>query len=103
MSALVAIFAQIGGITVTCQTLQTLAAQFNCLPPSSQLPALIYLATQILANGPGSTQVFSGPFGGVTPNFTPSVSTALLVDTTIPNDFAFWAWANNTWTELISQ
>lgn len=81
MGALISIFAKIAGITVNCSTLEVLAAEYNCLPPQAQLPALIYLATQILANGggggggTGDVVLFSSGGLGTPPPFTPTINT----------------------------
>lgn len=80
MGVLISLFAQIADVQLTCQNLQTLAAQYACLPPQSQLPALIYLAAQILAEGggvgigAGEVVTFSSGGVGTPPPFTPVVS-----------------------------
>ena len=102
MAALVAVFAQIAGISVNCATLQTLAAQYNCLPRQAQLPALIYLASQIVAAQivpAGSGFAFQG-IGN--PSFTPSQPVAFYVDNTIPAQPAFWNWNGTSWNLFIA-
>lgn len=103
MAVLIALFAQIAGVTVTCQSLQTLAAQYNCLQSQQQLPALIYLASQIIANQApaGAGFVFQGQ-GSPVGVITPSSSAAVYFDNTVPTEPAMWSWSNNTWTEVLS-
>src|SRR5271165_1703705 len=95
MACLIAIFAQIAGISVTCAELQSLAAQFNCLQRQTQLPALIYLATQIIANQPPAGAGFVFPaYGGNPPAFTPSTAAARGVG---QNTGRQWQWIDGTW------
>ena len=85
MACLIAIFAQIAGISVTCAELQSLSAQFNCLQRQTQLPALIYLAQQIVANQPplgaGWIMNFTSNGTGAPPAFTPQSGAGMAYDT----------------------
>jgi hypothetical protein len=81
MGVLITIFAELANMPITCQTLQTYAAQFSCLPPGLQLPALIYLASEILAaggsgggGGTGDVVTFSSGGLGTPPPFAPQVN-----------------------------
>ena len=47
---LISLFANIAGVSVDCPTLNALAQQYACIPPQNQLPALLYLAVQIVNN-----------------------------------------------------
>jgi hypothetical protein len=100
MGVLISLFAQIADVQLTCQSLATLAAQYSCLPPQLQLPALIYLATQIIEGVTlENIQVFS-TVG--TPTFSPPVSVAIALDnTTIPGQVAAWVWQNSVWTQFL--
>src|ERR1700691_1542425 len=60
MDILIGLFQQIAGVNYTCQQLEALALQYACIPRPLQLPALIYLATQILA---ASGIQIPGPIG----------------------------------------
>lgn len=80
MGVLITIFAEIAGMTISCETLEAAAAQYSCLPRQAQLPSLIYLATQIVQNGStggggsgGVGNLFVGNFGGFPPSFTPVI------------------------------
>jgi hypothetical protein len=79
MGVLISLFAQIANVQLTCQSLQALAAQYACLPPQSQLPALIYLASQIVAQGgtgtgAGEVVTFNSGGLGTPPPFTPQIN-----------------------------
>jgi hypothetical protein len=100
MAALVYIFGTLAGMQLTCDQLEAAAATYACLPRATQLPALIYLASQIIANGGtgggGATQVFSGNYGGYPnlPPFSPTVSAAIAIDTVDGNQTQ---WYNGSW------
>jgi hypothetical protein len=104
--ALVGIFAQIAGMTtpLTCAQVEALAANYQCLERRQQLPALIALAAQILAQGgvvppptPGfGQQIFAGNWNGFpnVPTLVPPVAAAIAFDV---SDGSVWNWWNNGW------
>lgn len=93
MSALVAIFAQIAGMPIDCATLATAAGQYACLSRQMQLPALIYLASQILNLGV-NPQIFEGHYGGNAPPFSPVTPAGMAFDQDTGN---VWNWYSNQW------
>ena len=96
MAVLIALFAKLAGVTVDCPTLEALASQYNCLPRQVQLPALIYLASQIVALVPaGGGFVFAGYYGGNPPPFSPLSPSAIATDTSAGN--RQWTWLNGVW------
>lgn len=108
MGVLISLFAQIANVQLTCASLQTLAAQYACLPPQLQLPALIYLATLIqsqggVSGGAGEVVTFSSGGLGTPPPFTPTVSAtqfagvstgAIATDTSTGQQ---WVFLNGAW------
>ena len=101
MAALVYLFGKIAGVT-NCNDILAGAQTMTCLDRQQQLPALIWLALQILNAGggmgppgpPGPASVFSGAYGGSPPNFTPTSSGAIAFDT---DTGQMWSWYNNQW------
>lgn len=97
MSVLIALVANWSGQTLTCQALQTLAAQFSCLPPNQQLPALIALMNEVVSAQivpPSAGFVYEGNYGGNPPPFTPQNGSGVATDTSTGQ---FWVWWNNQW------
>ena len=89
MPILIALFAKIAGVTMDCPTLESLAAQYNCLPRQNQLPALIYLATQILAAVPPPDYInYAGP-----PTQNPPAVQNIVVDVNGQQ----WQYFGNQW------
>jgi len=79
---------------VDCPTLSTLAAQYNCLPRQTQLPALIYLATQILENPAGSAPDFINYAG------PPLANPPALQNVVIDSNGVLWAFYGNAWNKV---
>jgi hypothetical protein len=98
MAVLIALFAQIAGVTVTCASLEALAAQFNCLPRQTQLPALIYLATQIVQNGAAPPLVDSIPYPGP-PTVAPGVvvNNVALLSVVVDSNYQQWQYGPLGW------
>ena len=71
---------------------------FKCLAPETLLEIQVMLLCQVLngAGGGGSSGggVFSGNYAGGQPNFTPTTTTAIAIDT---SNGTQWNWYNNTW------
>ena len=85
---------------ITQDQIAVLIADSACInsfiPPGFQLAALIYLASQIVANGgtgTGSGATFDNYAGGA-PTFTPASGTGLAVDT---SDGTLWEYYNGAW------
>lgn len=102
MAALIAVFSRLANLPVDCATLNANAAAFACIERQNQLPALIYLATQIVppiipANGGFTFSGLGSPVGVVFPQ-TPA---AQYLDYTNPNFPVVWYWSNNVWTIYI--
>jgi hypothetical protein len=108
MAALVFLFGKLAGVT-DCPTIAAGAAQYSCLSRQEQLPALIFLATQILANlptiatgpqgpagangaagAPGPVLTFSGNYAGIAPPFTPTLAVGQMA-------FAYDTSTNTPW------
>ena len=66
----------------------------SCIPPGFQLAVLIYLASQIAANGGTGSGATFADYGGGAPTFTPSAGTGLAVDT---SDGTLWEYYNGAW------
>lgn len=107
MGALIALFVKLTGQPMTCAALESLAAQYACVERTLQLPALIALAVQILANGGGGGGGFGQQvFGGIgPPTITPpaSIPWAVYIDDTLPTSQGFWLWDGTSWNCLILQ
>lgn len=107
MDVLIGLFQQIAGVNYTCAQLSALAAQYACMPRALQLPALIYLATLIVANGPsggGGGSILSGigpPQIQGEAIASPPVANAIYSDITIPSSPNVYIWANGQWVEVI--
>ena len=94
MPVLISIFANISGMSTEVSDLVDGAKCYNqCIPEGMQLPVLIYLANEILISGGvgGGAQVFSGSGA---PTLTPTVSSALYVDT---DTGQIWQWYSSAW------
>jgi len=78
---------------------QSLVNQANCIlcgvPQGMYLPILIALMCQIQAQGTGGGgAVFAGNYAGGQPNFTPTTSAAIAIDT---SNGTQWDWYSNAW------
>jgi len=104
MLMLVWLFGQIAGVT-DCQTILNGAQTMACISRPQQLPALIWLAYQILnAKTAATASVFMGNYGGSPPPFTPIVNnatiagagqtTAIALDTSTGQ---LWSYFNGVW------
>jgi hypothetical protein len=109
MAALVFLFAKIAGVT-DCNSIAAGAQTVSCLTRQQQLPALIWLASQILANipviatgpqgpagAPGPVLTFSGNYGGNPPPFTPTVSAGQLAIAYDSSTNQPWFFVNGAW------
>lgn len=99
---LIAIFAQIAGMSLDAQMLVRQATCLSCVPPSLQMPVLISIAQQILAgqSTAGSACLLAGAGAPVA---APPCTVAIYFDTTNAN-FGMYVWVQTlaTWTELIA-
>jgi hypothetical protein len=101
MAALVYLFGKIAGVT-NCNDILAGAQTITCLDRQQQLPAIIWLALQILNAGGGMgppgpmgpASVFSGAYGGSAPPFTPSTGAAIAFDT---GTGQMWSFYNSQW------
>ena len=122
MAALVYLFGKLAGVT-DCATIAEGAAQYSCLSRQEQLLALIFLATQILAqakmgtpgptgpqgpagaNGPPGATGPAGPlvmynlnFAGQLPNFIPPVVAGQLAINYDPSSGQLSYYSAGAWT-----
>ena len=116
MAALVYLFGKLAGVT-DCPTIAAGAAQYSCLSRQDQLPALIFLATQILAKatmgtpgptgpqGPAGANGPAGPlvmynlnFSGQLPNFIPPVMSGQLAINYDPSSGQLSYYSAGAWT-----
>ena len=91
----------INGVPMVCNPRELVNAArcfYTCLSVP-QLDAIeTYLVCQIASGGggiPGSTQVFSGNYGGIAPEITPTTPAAVAYDLDSP--FNFWTWNGTAW------
>jgi hypothetical protein len=98
MGVIISLLAQIANVQLTCQNLQTMAAQYACLPPQSQLPAVIYLLTLIQSQGVTLQVVNTVGF----PNFTPQAAVLAVDDTTYPGDVVIYYGFQGNWDVVIA-
>lgn len=86
-------------MAISCDpnSLAQAAKCFKCLSPATLKEVKVYLLCQIVANGGtsgGTAQVFSDNYAGGQPNFTPTTSTAIAIDT---SNGTQWNWYSNAW------
>lgn len=104
MAVLIAIFGQLSGLPMTCESLQALAEQWACIPRDLQLAALIGLAVTMQPNT-GQIQVFQGTGDPTTQApviATPNIAPAIYIDVTTPTQVAIWNWNGQIWNEFIA-
>lgn len=103
MSALIAVFYKLAGVSMDCATLNANAAQFACLPRQAQLPALIYLANLIVTSqiAPAGSGFVFGGIGSPVGVIFPVAPAAVYFDNTIPASPNMWSWNGSSWTEII--
>jgi hypothetical protein len=89
MSVLVAQFAQLANMSISCEALEAAAAQYGCLSRQAQLPALIYLVTQITATVPPDYIDYPGP---------PTVNPPALQNIVVDVNGQQWQFFNNAWS-----
>ena len=99
MANVIALLAELTGQTMTCDQLKANAAEFNCLSPNAQLPAVIYLLSQIVSSqiapsGAGYVFEFSSSGSGSPPPFTPTTPAAIATDISTGQQ---WNWYNGVW------
>lgn len=115
MAALIYVFNAMGP-NLSCEQIEEGAQTMACLERQEQLPALIFLAAQILftaaigpqgpqgatggpgpAGPPGPVLTFSGNYGGNPPPFTPAVAAGQLAIAYDNSTNQPWYWVLGAW------
>lgn len=77
---------------MTAQQISTGASAFNQLP--NKLDCIIYLLANSAGGGGGGASFTAGNYGGSAPNFTPTATTGIAVDT---SNGRIWWYYGGTW------
>ena len=96
LAVVISLLCQIANVNCDPQSLVNNATcQLSCLSGDLQGAIVIYLLCQIASGGGGGNAgVIAANYGGNQPNFTPSTTGAVAIDTSTGQ---IWWWYNNQW------